>query len=311
MISCTEFIPSYSELFTFLEKNYGREEVDCFWEYLFKPTGEGIPLVNMVKKEGIKGCYTYWSGTLNEEAADFSMYLNEKNGWFKIVMHHCPSKGRLLELKDTIGLEPYHDYCLHCDQYRESLKKANLNYIFDACDSDKAACSIVVYDPEVFKGQLVVDKDTIVMNRTAGDNDYFHPDFHSSLNMGVHYLGEKYGIDVLKDYLETYAQNFYNREIDKIKESGLSKIEEIIKNTYKKERAEDAVKTTLSEKSLCVDVEYCPAVSHLKKTGRKLSPYLRYTTEFVMPVLAKAAGATFTMNSYDEETGKAQYTFSK
>ena len=50
MISCTEFIPSYSELFTYLENKHGRDEVDRFWEYLFQPTGEGIPLVNFVKK---------------------------------------------------------------------------------------------------------------------------------------------------------------------------------------------------------------------------------------------------------------------
>ena len=117
MISCTEFIPSYSELFTFLEKNYGRDEVDRFWEYLFEPTGEGIPLINFLKKEGIKGCFTYWGGTLNEEAADFTMYLNEKDGWFKIDMHHCPSKGRLLELKDKTGIEPGEDeeYLPHPD----------------------------------------------------------------------------------------------------------------------------------------------------------------------------------------------------
>ena len=109
MISCTEFIPSYSELFTYLENKHGRDEVDRFWEYLFQPTGEGIPLVNFVKKEGIRGCWTYWKGTLNEEAADFTMYLNEKRGFYLNVMHHCPSKGRLLELKEELGIEPYHD----------------------------------------------------------------------------------------------------------------------------------------------------------------------------------------------------------
>ena len=36
MISCTEFIPAYSELFTYLEDKYGRDEVDVFWDYLFK-----------------------------------------------------------------------------------------------------------------------------------------------------------------------------------------------------------------------------------------------------------------------------------
>ena len=97
MISCTDFIPVYSELFRYLEAHYGREEVDRYWAAMFRP-GAGIPLVDFVKKEGVRGCFTYWSGTLNEEAADFTMYLNEKRGFFQIVMHHCPSKGRLLEL---------------------------------------------------------------------------------------------------------------------------------------------------------------------------------------------------------------------
>ena len=54
MISCTEFIPCYSELFTYLEEKSGRDEVDRFWKYLFEPDGKGIPLVNYVKKEGIR-----------------------------------------------------------------------------------------------------------------------------------------------------------------------------------------------------------------------------------------------------------------
>lgn len=43
MLSCTEFIPCYSELFTFLEAKRGREELNRFWDYLFAPTGSGIP----------------------------------------------------------------------------------------------------------------------------------------------------------------------------------------------------------------------------------------------------------------------------
>ena len=70
MISCTEFIPAYSELFTFLDKKYGREEVNRLWDFLFAPTGKGIPLINFAKKDGLKGCVDYWTGTLTEEAAD-------------------------------------------------------------------------------------------------------------------------------------------------------------------------------------------------------------------------------------------------
>ena len=123
MISCKDFIPAYSEFFKYLEKQHGHQEVLNFWESLFVPNGKGIPLVNYISRAGIRGCYEYWSHSLNEEAADFTMYLNEKRGFFQIVMHHCPSKGRLLEQQAATGIPPYPHYCLHCDYYRAAVEK--------------------------------------------------------------------------------------------------------------------------------------------------------------------------------------------
>ena len=311
MISCTEFIPSYSELFTYLEDKHGREEVDRFWEYLFKPTGDGIPLINHVKKEGIRGCFSYWAGTLNEEAADFTMMLNEKAGWFKTKMHRCPSKGRLLKLKEEIGIVPYHDYCLHCDNYRAAVSKVGLDYIYDFDGTDHASCTLLITDPKVFDGRVIVDENTEIMDRRAGDNEYFHRDFHSSMNMGVDYLGTKYGTEAVVEYLTRFTKNVYNKEISEIKEKGFSVIENKIRDTYKKEKAEDVLSVYRDEEKMVVEISYCPAVKHLKDTGRTVSNWYRYTTEVVMSVFASYAGATFMMEEYDEETGKARYSFRK
>ena len=311
MISCTEFIPAYSELFTYLEDKHGRAEVDNFWAYLFAPTGDGIPLINHVKKEGIAGCFSYWASTLNEEAADFTMMLNEKGGWFKISMHRCPSKGRLLQLKDEIGIVPYHDYCLHCDSYRSAVSKIGLDYIYDFDGVDKAACTILITDLKVFDGRVIVDEHTKIMDKKAGDNEYFHPDFHSSMNMGIHYLGANYGEDAVNEYLTRYTKNVYQRDIANIKANGLSAIEQKILDTYKKEKAEDAVSTSVENGTLTVDVHYCPAVKHLKGTGRVVSEWYRYTTETVMQVLANESGYRFKMEAYDAENGSARYSFSK
>ncbi len=309
MISCTEFIPSYSELFTYLEKNYGRQEVDRFWEFLFKPTGEGIPLINFIKKDGIKGCFNYWGGTLNEEAADFSMYLNEKEGWFKIQMHRCPSKGRLLELKDSIGIEPYHDYCLHCDHYRESVEKIGLEYVYDFCGTDNAACSLLIYDPKKFQNKLIIDENSLVMHRNAADNEYFHMDFHSSLNNGIEYLGSKYGEEVLIDYLKTYTENVYKKVIEDIKARGIDAIADKIRDTYKTEKSENVLTLSKDGDTLTVQIEYCPAVKHLRDTGRTVTPWFKFSTSVVMSTLAKYANKTFTMEFYDDATGKAKYSF--
>ena len=237
------------------------------------------------------------------------MYLNEKAGWFKIAMHHCPSKGRLLEFRDEIGLEPYHDYCLHCYCYKYALEKVGLEYMYDFTNVDRAACNLIIYDPKVFDGRFIVDENTVVMDRNAADNEYFHPDFHSSLNMGVHYLAENFGEEELREYLTLFTERVYAPVIAEIGKRGLAAIADKISDTYTREHAEDAVTVSLDGDRLTVNVAYCPAVSHLKKTGRTVTPWFVYTTTVVMERLAKAAGKNFTLCSYDTETGAASYTF--
>lgn len=311
MISCTEFIPAYSELFTYLEGKYGREEVDRFWKYLFVPDGKGIPLIGFVEQEGIAGCYSYWSGTLNEEAADFTMYLNENRGFFLCKMHRCPSKGRLLELKDQIGITPYPDYCLHCDSYRSAVEKVGLEYIYNFQGIEDAACSILIYDPKVFDGRVIIDENTKIMDRKASENEYFHRDFHSSLNMGIDYLGKNYGAEAVKEYLEIYTRNVYKPVLEKLKDNPFDAIFEKIRSTYLAEKAVDAVELIQDDNSLTVKIAYCPAVKHLCETGREVSQWFSMTTSVVMDTLAKAGGLRFEMEYYDTETGAARYRFSK
>ena len=309
MISCTEFIPAYSELFSYLDSHYGRDEVDRFWAYLFKPDGKGIPLVNFVKREGIRGCFTYWAGTLNEEAADFTMYLNEKRGFYMLRMHRCPSKGRLLTLKESIGITPFRDYCLHCDCYRAAVAEVGLEYIFNFADTDKAGCSILIYDPKVFDGRVIIDADTEIMDRRAADNEYFHPAFHSSLNRGAHYVGEKYGEAVLHDYLRTYTAHVYAHL--HIEQTGLDGIEALIRDTYCKEKAEDALTLKREGNTLTVEVAYCPGVKFLKSIGSEISKWYPATSSAVMQALADTAGVRYTLLSYDEATGASTYKFEK
>jgi len=144
VISCTEFIPAYSELFRYLEEKGGREEVQRFWEYLSDNFLGNLR--ELVEEHGLRGCWMYWSHTLNEEAADFTMELDEDAGEFSITMHRCPSKGMLLELEQ---MEPYHDYCAHCDTlYRRVLEPLGFEYIFDDSGCDEARCRLVVRERE-------------------------------------------------------------------------------------------------------------------------------------------------------------------
>jgi len=140
MISCTEFIPAYSELFKYLHAKGGEKAVRDFWNYLSDNFLGNLK--SLVEANGIRGCWMYWSHTLNEEAADFTMELDEEKGEFSILMRHCPSKGRLLELHHLVS---YPDYCGHCDVlYRRVLEPLGYDCIADLSRTDQAQCSLLV-----------------------------------------------------------------------------------------------------------------------------------------------------------------------
>ena len=144
MISCTDFIPAYSELFRFLESKGGKKAVIEYWEYL---SDTGLDkLRDEAEKNGLEGCFNYWSHTLNEEAADFAMTLNADKTEFRIDMHHCPSRGRLNGLGH---IKPYEDYCMHCDVlYRRVLEPMGYEFDIDLSNCENAKCSLVVRTKE-------------------------------------------------------------------------------------------------------------------------------------------------------------------
>ena len=138
MIPCTDFVAAYSELFKYLESRGSSEAVQDFWGYLSDNFLGNLK--DLVEEHGIRGCWLYWQHTLNEEAADFSMELDEDAGEFRIIMHHCPSKGRLLEWDH---ITPYHNYCGHCDQlYRGVLEPMGYEYWTDMSRTDEARCEL-------------------------------------------------------------------------------------------------------------------------------------------------------------------------
>ena len=140
MISCTEFIPAYSELFKYLHQKGGKAAVVKFWEALSDSFLGNLR--DLAEKKGLAGCYEYWSKSLTEEAADFRMSLDEENGTFQIEMRHCPSMGRLLEEKH---IEPYAFYCEHCDTlYRRVLEPLGFEYEIDLIRCKTAACTVTV-----------------------------------------------------------------------------------------------------------------------------------------------------------------------
>jgi hypothetical protein len=140
MISCTEFIPAYSELFKFLHAKAGKEAVVKFWESL---SDEFLTnLRDLAATKGLAGCFEYWSHSLTEEAADFRMTLDEDKGILEIDMRGCPSRGMLNSLKH---IEAYEHYCEHCDVlYRRVLEPLGFSYDIDLSTCKEARCKVVI-----------------------------------------------------------------------------------------------------------------------------------------------------------------------
>jgi len=148
VISCTEFIPAYSELFKFLHEHDGKKAVVKFWEELSDCFLGNLR--DLAKTKGLAGCFEYWEHTLTEEAADFRMMLDEDKGVFEIRMRRCPSKGLL---NDLGYVEAYPDYCKHCDVlYRRVLEPTGFKYSVDLSRCGDAQCVLTVMRGEDHAG---------------------------------------------------------------------------------------------------------------------------------------------------------------
>jgi len=143
MVSCTEFIPMYSELFKFIdEKGGGHDAVERYWIWV----GEKYLRYNLeplVQEKGMDGAWENWTRSLSEEACDIKYVYDRDHEEIKSHMRHCPSKGHLLEYT---WMEPYYDYCGHCKVlYRQTLEDAGIREEYDHSGVDHAECRGCLY----------------------------------------------------------------------------------------------------------------------------------------------------------------------
>lgn len=329
MISCTEFIPAYSELFKFIDKKSGRQAVYDYWNWLFQP--EKSPLNEHLDRAGIRGCWDYWTVIHIEEACDNTQVFNEKDGWHISCMHSCPSKGRF----DKLGyMEPFDEYCKHCDGYEWSLKKHGLVQYNDYRGAEKACCRTLIIDPTKFPGdpEEMVEKmfecemngctadttgcpfaseNTIQQTTTSEGYKYLHPEFHVSMDRGAGFVMDNYGKEGLQEYLTQFALAFHVPLLKNIQEKGISAIADYLTWLYDTEEAPDALRMVQTEDELAVTVHYCPAVKYMKGRGYTPSACYEYCTSMVYGALAEAAGLGFEMILYNHNTGAAQFRFYK
>lgn len=141
----------------------------------------------------------------------------------------------------------------------------------------------------------------LVMERRAYDNKYLHRDFHATMDIGIAYLGDRFGEEALDRFLVQYVQTRY-------KPMSLRELETYFLDIYKAEEAEDALQTCVKDGKLAVKVAYCPALQYLNAHGGA-SKWNHKTTTVMYPALAELCGLKFQLIAFNEDTGAAEFAF--
>lgn len=149
------------------------------------------------------------------------------------------------------------------------------------------------------------------MERRAADNKYLHRDFHGIMNLGISYLQEEYGDGSVIEYLQQYTKVFHKPLIDKIKQQGLSALEEYFKNIFEIEEVPGDVSFDKKDGELTVKIAKSPDVVHIVKSGLTPAPMLVETTRTVGQTLADETGYGYELTGYDEQTGASVQRFFK
>ncbi len=314
MISCTEFIPMYSEFFKFLEKRGGPDAVMKYWYYISDNSiGDKTNPHSLAyfadRLGGFEGAVAYWTHTLTEEACDMVRIIDHKKKTYYEQMRHCPSRGMLNSLEHV---EPYHNYCGHCNViYSRVLEKYGMVYEMDFTDIENARCSSVLYEKgnPPGEGYDTITGDKTVVDMKSEEAEYFHPDFHLLGDLALKYCGEQYGDDAVTEFLTDFARAYYSPLIAEIRAIGLSALKTWFETTYEKEHASDVISIKMNDAELAVTIIRCPVIEYMHSLGQEPSKYYIQETTTLYDVIAREAGFCFSLDYY-RDNGATGFVFS-
>ena len=315
MISCTEFIPLYSEFFKYLDNRGGYDAVLKYWYHisdssLSDPTNPHSMVYHMDRLGGFDGARAYWGHTTTEEACDTYSVLDPVQRYSYSEMRYCPSRGMLNELKH---IEPYEHYCEHCKiLYSRVLDRYGVVFERDHSLVHKAQCSSLLYEAGNRPGEDYKEpkEGRIVTRMKREGKKYLHRDFHLLGDNALKYCGDNYGKDAVIDFVRHFAVAFYAPQITVFKEKGLPAVKEWLEKIYLVEESSEVLHTDLSGNALRVVIDQCPVIAYARSLNQELSEYYIEQTRTLYDAIAEASGLKFRLERYDEN-GAAEFVFSE
>lgn len=118
------------------------------------------------------------------------------------------------------------------------------------------------------------------------------PDFYFAINATFRHIHDRHGKDALVAYWRALAVDYYRSRIASWRRGGLAEVARDWRAYFDREPG-GRVEVTLSATSVELDVQACPAITHLRNSGRDIVPYFCEHCDHVCGAMAGGAGLAF------------------
>ena len=127
------FFELYNHTFSFLEREFGFEAVQAYWDSVADRALSDLE--RLMRTKGFKGMEEYWRATLGQEGADYEMHVTDDS--LHVTVKRCPP----VEWFEAKTLNPYRRYCAHCERlYRRVGERCGFAMEYFPPDVERGTC---------------------------------------------------------------------------------------------------------------------------------------------------------------------------
>jgi hypothetical protein len=118
------------------------------------------------------------------------------------------------------------------------------------------------------------------------------PDFYFVVNSTARHIHDEYGMDVLIDYWRSLGREYYGQRAASWRDGGLQAIAGDWREYFLREPGAE-VNATVADDAVELDIRVCPAIKHLRASGREIVPYFCDHCDHTCGSMAEQAGYGF------------------
>ena len=118
------------------------------------------------------------------------------------------------------------------------------------------------------------------------------PDFYFAVNAIARHIHDEYGKDVLIDYWRSLGREYYGPRADRWRTGGAEALAEDWRR-YFLDEPHAVVKVAVDGGTVELDIQTCPAIKHLRDSGRDILPCFCEHCDHTCGAMAQAAGYRF------------------